>query len=152
MQENTELLESYRCALRGMSVSHAWRGHGSAIFLEFGKLTPKARTDGSPGNPDGELSLMIGWSWRIEEADAIVCGSWSDDAFWESWLEKLIGRTVSDLEVFGRLPEVNLSLSGDIYVVSFMTSAGGPEWAVMDHRDNGLSTMMSKHGRVSAED
>lgn len=147
-----DLLENYRCALRGMSVSHAWRGHGSAIFLEFGELAAKTRTDGSPGNPDGELTLMIEWSWRIERGDDIVCGSWSDDGLWQSWLERLIGHTVSDFGVFGRLPEANLSLNGGIHVLSFMTSEGGPEWAMMDHRDNGLATMMVKHGRVCAED
>jgi len=151
MLENMDLLERYRSALIGMSVSHIWLGYGSAIFVEFGELTPKTRTDGSPGNPDGELTLMIEWSWRIEEGDDIVCGSWSDEALWESWFEKLIGRSVADLEIFGRLPEVCLSLSGGMYLLSFMTSDGGPEWALMDHRDNGLVTMMSKHGRVCAE-
>jgi hypothetical protein len=120
-------------------------------MLEFGALTPERRRDGSEGNPDGELSLMIEWSWRIEEGKQIVCGSWSEDALLESALERLVGRNVVDLTVFGRLPEVLLSLSGDIHVASFMTAEGEPEWALMDHREGGLPTVISQGGAVREE-
>jgi hypothetical protein len=51
----------------GMEVTHVWRGYGSALFLEMGKLTPQMRRDGTPGNPKGEMELMIEWNWRIED-------------------------------------------------------------------------------------
>jgi hypothetical protein len=56
----------FRNALIGKPVSHVWRGYGSAFFLEFGKLTPRKRKSGEAGNPMGELTLMVEWSWRIE--------------------------------------------------------------------------------------
>jgi hypothetical protein len=69
--------------LVGMKVSHLWRGYGSAIFLEFGNLSPgSARRDGSPGNPMGEITIGIEWSWRIENATSIICGSWSEEELW----------------------------------------------------------------------
>ena len=46
-------------ALRGEPVTHAWRGYGSAIFLEFGALRERPRRDGTPGSPEGDLGLMI---------------------------------------------------------------------------------------------
>jgi len=152
MNDGTGLLSDYRKALSGISIAHAWRGHGSAIFLEFGNLTPKLRKDGTPGNPDGELTLMIEWSWRIEEADRIACGSGSEEETWEPWLGKLVGRTVLDVTTFGRLPELMVSLSDDLFVSSFMTAEGDPQWALMDHRANGLSTLMSKHRRIGPEE
>ncbi len=152
MEDGPHLLNRYRQALKEMSISHVWRGYGTAIFLEFGELTPKLRKDGTPGNPDGELTLMIEWSWRVEEADYIAFGSWSQDKDWEPWLGRLVGRKVLDVGVFGRLPEVNMSLSDDMYVVSFMTAESGPEWALIDHRENGLPTLISKHGRIGSED
>ena len=152
MHDGAVILDRYRAALRGMAVAHVWRGHGSAIFLEFGELTPKLRKDGTPGNPDGELTLMIEWTWRIEEADYIACGSASNEELWELWLGRLIGRSVLDIETFGRLPEIVLTLSDDLYVSSYMTAEGGPEWALMDHRENGLPTLMSRHGRIGPEE
>ncbi len=152
MNDGTQLLSDYRDVLSDIFITHAWRGHGSAIFLELGKLTPKLRSDGSSGNPDGEFTLMIGWSWRIEEADHIVCGSESEVEVFEHWLRKLVGRKVLNVTTFGRIPEIMLSLSDDLYVSSFMTAEGGPEWALMDHRTNGLPTLMTKKGRLWPEE
>ncbi|WP_126665459.1 hypothetical protein [Croceibacterium ferulae] len=152
MDDEAHLLDKYKQALQGISVSHAWRGHGSAIFLEFGKLTPKLREDGTTGNPDGELSLMIEWSWRIEEADYIACGSSSEEKVWRPWLAKLIGKVVLDVTLFGRLPELMLTLTDDLYLSSFMTAEGHPEWALIDHRNGGLPALVSLHGRIGSED
>lgn len=100
--------------LEGIEVTHLWRGHGSALFLELGTLAPRQRRDGSPGHPEGEVSLGIEWSWRIESANAIACGSWSDEKLWEPTFQLLRNRKVEQLKLFGRLPEVSLSLSGDL--------------------------------------
>lgn len=91
------LLEAFEENLRGLPVSSVWRGHGSAIFLEFGRLTPGTRRDGTPAEPDGEFGLMIEWSWRIEGPSTILCGSWSDEALWELTFQQMLGRTVVGL-------------------------------------------------------
>ncbi|WP_339159705.1 hypothetical protein [Methylobacterium bullatum] len=130
----TDWIEHFREAACGMPVSHVWRGHGSALFIELGALTPTTRRDGSSGNPMGEIGLMIEWSWRIEDARSIACGSWSDEVLWQPSFNRLFGREVIDLTTFGRLPEIMLSLSGDLYVASFMTAEGDPEWSLFDRR------------------
>jgi hypothetical protein len=60
--------------LVSMPVTHVWRGGRSALFLEFGALTPRVLPDGNTGNARGEVTLMIEWSWRIEAPKEILCG------------------------------------------------------------------------------
>jgi hypothetical protein len=57
-------------SLAGQPISYLWRGYGSAIFIEMGDLTPTNR-DGSPGHPEGQVSLGVAWSWRIEDDAAL---------------------------------------------------------------------------------
>jgi hypothetical protein len=146
-----ELLEPYRKALVGLPLSHVWRGRGSAIFLEFGRLTPRLLKDGTPGSPDGEITAMIEWSWRIENGVEIVCGSFSEEEVWPEAFEGLHGRVVTDVQVFGRLPELYVSLEGDVHVASFMTAGGEPAWALIDHRPKGLRTIHILSGAIAEE-
>lgn len=133
----TLILDEVRAKLIGLKLSHLWRGHGSALFLEFGDLSPSTRRDGSPGAPEGEFGVMIEWSWRIETRQSILCGSDSDAALWQTAFAQLIGRSVMSLSTFGRLPELAIGLSDDIHVSSFMTAEGDPAWCVFDRRHDG---------------
>lgn len=80
---------------------------------------------------------MIEWSWRIEDENSILCGSWSDEEKWDEVFSSLIGRTVKELSLFGRLPELSIALSGGIYVSSFMTAEGQPAWTIFDRTAQG---------------
>jgi hypothetical protein len=144
-------IEHFRTALPGLTVSHVWRGYGSALFTELGVLTPRVRRDGGPGEPRGEISLMIEWSWRIEDERTIICGSWSDEALWRPSFDRLLGREIEGLVTFGRLPEVSLTLSGDLLVTSFMTAEGDPAWTLFDCRGNKPITVCCRSGRIVAE-
>jgi hypothetical protein len=146
-----DLIDRYRADLLGKKLSHTWQGQGSAIFLEFGDLTPRARRDGSPGNPDGEFGAMIEWSWRIERPNSIICGSWSDEALWEGALQRLRGGAVTDVAVFGRLPELAIELSDGHRVLSFMTSDGDPQWTLFDRRSPRAKWLCVRDGAVVEE-
>jgi hypothetical protein len=123
--------------LVGMKVSSLWRGYGSAIFLEFGTLSPgRVRRDGSPGNPMGELTIGIEWSWRIKGAMSILCGSWSQEELWEPAFDLVRGSRVTGLTLFGRLPEIDLALTDDRHLLSFATAEGQPEWSLADRRSS----------------
>lgn len=113
-------------SLIGKQVSHVWRGYGSAIFLEFGVLTSSKRRSNLPGNPKGELSLMIEWSWRIEKPRSIMGGSWSDESLWPKFFNQLVGSKVEKAEIFGVLPEIMIWLDNGLRVASFMTADGQP--------------------------
>jgi hypothetical protein len=132
--------EAFASPLVGLPVSHIWQGYGSAIFLEFGSLTPsrRRRRDGSLGNPSGEFTLMVEWSWRIEGKRRIWCGSWSDAERWPRAFLRLQDATVIAVSLVGRLPEIDIALSNGLHVVSCMTAEGDPEWGLIKRQD-GLS-------------
>lgn len=116
------VLEDFKQALTGKPVSHVWHGHGSALFLEFGELTPHIRRDGSFGNPTSEITLMIEWNWRIERPKSILGGSWSSARRWPCMFEKLKNATVTTVKFFGALPKIEVSLSNGLKFVLFMTA------------------------------
>lgn len=120
--------------LQGMELTYLWQGHGSALFLEFGELTPRQRRDGSPSHPEGLISIGIEWSWRTEHACSIACGSWSEHEHWEATFDLMRNQHVEQLQLFGRLPEIALSLSGNLHILSFSTTDGQPQWSLIDRR------------------
>ena len=151
--DDTPALEEFRDGLIGLPLSHLWRGHGSAIFLEFGRLTPRNRTrpSGEPGNPHGEFGLMIEWSWRIEDSTSILCGSWSEEPLWETTFDLVRNKSLSELSIVGRLPEIVVALSDNLFVSSFMTAEGDPQWSLFDRRNPTLRTLSVREGRLKLD-
>ncbi|HEY0015366.1 MAG TPA: hypothetical protein VGC13_03580 [Longimicrobium sp.] len=134
--------------LVGMPVSHTWRGAGSAIFLELGALTTVTRTSRTRGeytSTFGEVTVMLEWSWRVESTGAVQFGSWSGKRRIEHRVAALVGHTVLDISVEGRLPELVMTLDGSRWVHSFMTAEGQPRWAVRLHDDAWLAV---RRGRI----
>ena len=147
----TDLIEHFRAAACGLAVGHVWRGHGSALFVELGALTSTTRRDGSSGEPQGEIGLMIEWSWRIEDGRSIACGSWSDEALWPPTFARLIGQTVDDLTTFGHIPEIVLLLERNLRVISFMTAKGDPAWTLFDRRSSRLLAIGCRDGMIDLD-
>ena len=130
----SEFDELARVAI-GLPLSHTWRGHGSAIFAELGRLRrPERHPPGSKlpafRHPRGEVGVMIEWSWRVERARSIQFGSWSTEARITSGVAGLAGERVTTIGVDGRLPELVIGLTDGRWLRSFMTSHGQPRWAV----------------------
>jgi hypothetical protein len=119
--------------ISGLRVNHIWRGYGSAIFLEIGDLLPgRVRRDGTPGNPKGQFTICIEWSWRIEGKRRIWCGSWTDEKKWPRAFVRLTGSLVQSVSLFGRIPEIDVGFSNGLHLLSFMTAEGDPEWGLID--------------------
>lgn len=137
-------------ALQGQTLSHVWRGYGSAVFLEFGRLHPRTRHDGTAAQPQGDLTLMIEWSWRVERPRSILIGSWSANRRWPRVFERMRGTTVTDVGFQGLLPEIAVVLSNGLRVVSFMTAEGQPAWALCA-RHPALGCLDVKRGRFHVE-
>lgn len=138
-------------SLMGKRVAHVWRGHGSALFLEFGHLHKRRpRRDGSDSAPYGELTLMIQWSWRIERPRSILAGSWSEERLWSKSFDAILGAEVVGVQFLGALPEVVVILSNGVRVASFMTAEGQPEWSLINRTDS-LKTLCVKRGRLAIE-
>ena len=137
-------------ALVGKPVAHLWRGHGSAIFIEFGELISTTRMDGTFGPPKGELTLMIEWSWRIERPKSIYGGSWSNERRWPKMFEKLNGAKVTNVQTFGEIPEICVSFSNSLRVLSFMTADGQPEWGIITRTPN-IGSLSVRRGALHVE-
>ena len=104
--------------------------------MEFGELSPSVLRDGRDGDPSGEVTLMIEWSWRISDEISIRAGSWSDEGEWPEVFQSLVGSTVEAIELFGELPEILVSLSDGNRIASFMTADGQPQWALISRQPN----------------
>ena len=112
--------------LEGAVVSHAWRGHGSALFLELGQLEENPKGN----NPKGEQTIMIEWSWRVEGKNSIIVGSSSENEEIDKVPELVIGKALENVEFFGRLPEISIKFNNALWLLTFMTEEGSPEWSI----------------------
>jgi hypothetical protein len=91
---------------------------------------------------------MIEWSWRIEDSTSILCGSWSNESLWQPNFDLIRDKLLLELSIVGRLPEIVVALSGNLYVSSFMTADGDPVWALKDRREATMRTLSVKQGRL----
>jgi hypothetical protein len=120
----------------GLPVSRAWRGHGSACFLEIGELHDLQLPSGKV-SAKGEFGVMIEWSWRIESSRSIVCGSWSTEREINNGIESLSNSSVEEISTSNRLPEIAVRLSNKRWLQSFCTTGGQPRWTIfLRHFDN----------------
>ncbi|WP_157739270.1 hypothetical protein [Herbaspirillum sp. meg3] len=150
MKSNSSLATPFFDALIGEKISHVWRGGGSAIFIELGNLRKRRKLNGEPGEPKGDITVMIEWSWRIEGPKSILGGSWSSERGWPKIFEKIIGESVLDVQLFGVLPEICILLSNGSRVTSFMTANGQPQWTILTH-DVSRGALGVKRGRLHVE-
>ena len=120
--------------LLGRTISWTWRGHGSAIFFEIGELTQyeSQRKNGEVRvHSVGEITLMIEWSWRVENLRSIDFGSFNTKRQIESGIQKLQNSTIESIELEGRIPEVVVGLSCGRWVHSFATVESQPQWSLL---------------------
>ena len=73
---------------------------------------------------------MIQWSWRVERKRSIAFGSWSGERKINNGIASLKNRFLEEILIEGRLPELYLTLSGNLWLHSFATAEGQPEWTV----------------------
>ncbi len=118
----------------GLPISWVWRGYGSAIFLEIGELTSE---ESNPQKDEvgkvcykGQYTIMLEWSWRVEKPKSIYFGSWSTNKVINNRLEKLKGNKIEAISIEGRLPELVIKISSNLWIHSFATSEGQPEWCL----------------------
>jgi hypothetical protein len=140
----TESIDNYKSGISGLPVSYTWRGHGSAIFIEFGELTESEKRN----HPQGEYSVMLDCDWRIENANEILCGSFSEQDEIEASIAGLENDRVLDIELMGLLPEIAISFSSGKRVLSFTSEAGQPEWTLFLPDK---SWLCSKNGSLARE-
>ena len=124
LQLKMEEAEARLSELEGSEVTHAWRSHGSAIFLELGSLSE------GDGNSRGEQSIMIEWSWRFEGQSSILFGSFDDNEKIDKFPEIVVGKTIEKVSFFSRLSEIEIQFSDKLWLLTFATSEGDPDWSI----------------------
>lgn len=82
---------------------------------------------------------MIQWSWRVEQARSIQFGSWSSNRIMDLRIPLLQKRRLEEISLFGRLPELSVRLSRGLWLSSFMTTDGQPDWTVFLRGDTWLT-------------
>ncbi|HSH97492.1 MAG: hypothetical protein ACAH07_00845 [Methylophilaceae bacterium] len=131
-----------------MVISNVWMGHGSALFLELGALSEgQIRRDGSVGSPQGEITVMVDFDWRIEKLRSILGGSHDTKKRCLFISKKLMNATITSAKLTGRLPELELQLSNGFWVVTFSHYAGQPSWVVF-FKALGLGWLAVKNGKL----
>ena len=138
------LIKKVNSSLKDMPITYAWRGHGSAIFLELGDLNKVQRKN----HPKGEFSVMLDCDWRIENKNLIQCGSFCEAEEIEEAIQSLVGDSIAHLETIGDLKELVLVLNSGRKVVSFTSVVGDPEWCLFLPNKMALG---AKNGEVFSE-
>ena len=118
-------------SLLGLPVTYVWFGDGEALFLELGELEATQRKDGSHGRPKGAVTITVYCSWRIESNRTIVCGSGDSKRRTASIEKRLVSSEVSDIQVLGRIPELRLRFSNNLWLQTFSRYAGQPDWGLL---------------------
>lgn len=139
--------------IAGQPLTYLWRGYGSAIFLECGNLAePQVFASGKKSrHPEGEWCIEIEWSWRVEGKRRIWCGSWSDQNRWQRCFDKIVGQTITDVRLVGRLAEIDCTFSNGLHLVSAMTAEGDPAWAIRHRVNGGSEYFFTRVGKLLRE-
>ena len=117
--------------LVGKKVSHVWFGDYSALYIELGELSlGKVRRNGTTGNPRGEITIYVGFDWRIEKAKSIVGGKNLSRKKRRSIIGGLPQRTIEKIEIVGRIPELQIQFSSSLWLITFNLSASQPDWSI----------------------
>lgn len=112
--------------LIGLSVSRAWLGYGSPIFLELGNLTAE-----SPRNYErGEFLININWDWRIECETKILFGSSNDRKEIQNGLDDIKNAKVKSVDVSGAIPEISVTFENGYVLRSMSMHSGNPQWNI----------------------
>jgi hypothetical protein len=110
-----------------MEVSLPWKGYGSAIFLELGRLAPL-----QPGrhHERGEASICVEWDWRVESAITVLYGSSDSRPKIEKSIANLKGTKIEHISAVGSVPELVINLSNGQCLKSMVMTAGDPQWNI----------------------
>lgn len=115
--------------LIGLAVSDVWQGYGSTICLELGALsTDDANSD---RRPHGEASIFIEWDWRVERGTIALFGSSDSGPAIMKGIADLKGAVVTDVDVQGAVPELNVTLSTGHVLRTMVMTYGEPRWFIV---------------------
>lgn len=140
----TNSFAAWAALLRGMTVSHVWNGHGTALFIEFGKLTERRRRNGTPAPPQGTFTVMLDDGWRIAGRAGLLCGSHTHG--W-SRFKRLHGCRVTEAVMSGRLA-IAIAFTRGLHLQGRAAGPGFPGWTLFDNRHTPNTWLSAERGRL----
>lgn len=114
--------------LIGLPIGHAWKGYGSAIFLELGSLAPP-RSERFH-HPRGERCIALEWEWRVELGSHVLFGSSNSRPEIAERITELEATVVQAIQEFGDVPELLVSLSSGHRIRTSVMVTGDPQWSI----------------------
>ena len=135
----------------GIPITHMWRGYGSSIFFEIGNLSQPVELDDT-GQPEGKMSIGVEGNWRIEIGNSIDAGSGDHIQILDEVLYSLSGCSISDITLFGSIPELEIIISNNCRFLSFSTTRGQPEWYIVDRTTDCERWISIKNGVLHVGD
>lgn len=111
--------------LTGLVVSLPWKGYGSAIFFELGKLVSERHN-----HQAGEARISIEWDWRVECGASVLYGSSNTGPEIRRGVDSFQGTTIASVYISGDVPELAVSFSNGHVLRSMVMRTGNPEWSI----------------------
>jgi hypothetical protein len=112
--------------LAHMPVSFAWKGYGTAIFLELGSLS----SEGRRRHPKGEVTIYVSWDWRVEKGNGVLFGSSNSASGMADGIATLVGSTIKSATILGVIPELSVAFSNESRLQSATMCTNTSEWDV----------------------
>jgi hypothetical protein len=134
----------------GLPVSDVWRGIGSTIFIELGKLHKHSNGRKYNSKGVGDISLMFDCGWRLERKDSIVAGSDDQKLEIANQIKKLLGRSVKSISFSGRIPEITIEFGNSLCLQSFCCYRSD-DWGIIFRNEGSIGKKRGKviYGRSS---
>lgn len=111
-----------------MVISQAWHSYGSAFFLELGELHNEEIFKRI--SQKGEATICVYWDWRIHNGSEILCGSCNSGKKIEDTIQFFVGQTISSIDIYGKVPELQIIFSNNLTLETMCMKAGDPEWNI----------------------
>ena len=122
-----EVEDQLRC-LNGLEVALAWKGYGSTVFFELGRLSPPRSN--RERHARGDACVMIEWDWRMEADSLVSLGSSNSGPKIEAGIRELQGSRITGISVVGSVPELVGHFSNGRCLRSFSATDGNPQWSI----------------------
>ncbi|MDB2686815.1 DUF3027 domain-containing protein [Mariniblastus sp.] len=111
--------------LIGQPITHAWKGYGSAIFLEIGELDSSQRRDNAC-----EHCIAIEWDWRVEFDGKVLFNSSNSTPIISDRVAQLKDAEIKSITHYGDIPELLIHLSTGHRIRTAVMATGDPEWSI----------------------
>jgi hypothetical protein len=115
-------------SLQGLEIALAWKGYGSAVFLELERLSPPQTA--RERHARGEACVMIEWDWRVEDGSSVLFGSSNTGPQIETGISGLQGSRITSISIVGSVPEVVGYFSNGLCLRSLCATSGNPQWSI----------------------